>query len=261
MSNLVRFFGTSAASPSLKRGFACIGLVEKNQNGTKDDDIVLLDCGDGSIRKIMEAKTSCLSISDILVTHFHSDHLSGLAQVIESMDIQKRTRELNVFGPKGLKEYFNQVEETTRIASKRKFIINIKELDAGTRNTKLSNYKLSTFEMEHTVPCLGYRVECPDFILAYTGDTQPCNELQNLAHGADLLIHEATFLQKDIDRARSAKHSTPREAAEDAERSDVRGLVITHINDNYETEEEVISESEIIYPKVRVARDGLEIPL
>ncbi len=262
MSNLIRFFGTSAAAPSLKRGFACIGLVEEEKHrSSREENIVLLDCGDGSIRKIMETKTSCLSISDILITHFHSDHLSGLAQVIESMDIQKRTRELNVFGPKGLEEYFAQIQRTTCIASKRKFIINVSELDTGTKGVKVSDHKVSTFEMQHTISCLGYRIENSDFVLAYTGDTEPCVEVLNLSEGADLLIHEATFLQKDIDKARSSKHSTPLEAAGDAEKSGTRNLVLTHINDNYETEEGIVSECKTIYPMVRVARDGLEIPL
>jgi ribonuclease Z len=224
MSNsLVRFFGTSAAAPSLRRGFSCIGLVEREKN-SDEDQILLLDCGDGSIRKIMETKTNCLSISDNLITHFHSDHLSGLAQVIESMDIQKRTRDLNVFGPNGLKEYFAQIERTTRIATKRKFQITINELDSGTRAARISNYNVSTFEMRHTIPCLGYRIESPSFTLAYTGDTEPCNEVSTLAQGVDLLIHEATFLRKDVEKARSAKHSTPLEAAQDAKKGFGEGI-------------------------------------
>lgn len=258
MSNLVRFFGTSAAVPSLKRGFACIGLVKKNNSR---EEIMLLDCGDGSIRKIMETRTSCLSISDILITHFHSDHLSGLVQLIESMDIEKRTIDLGVYGPKGLEEYFSQIEKTTRVALKRKFAINIHELEPDSKATIISHYNVSAFSVQHTVPCLGYRIESSDFMLAYTGDTEPCEGVLDLAGNTDLLIHEATFLEKDIEKARSAKHSTPKEAAEDAEKAKTKNLVLTHINDSYETEEEVLSEAKPIYSRTRIAHDGLEISL
>jgi ribonuclease Z len=258
MSYSIRFFGTSSASPSLRRGFACLGLVKKIQSG--NEDILLMDCGDGSIRKIMETKTSCLSISNILITHLHSDHLSGLIQIIETMSIEKRTRDLSVFGPKGLKEYFATAQKATNVASNRKFRIEIREVNHG-EELSFSEIKVGTFLMQHTIPCLGYRIDNSSFSLAYTGDTEPCANSVPLAQSTDLLIHEATYLEKDRTKAREAKHSTPREASEIATKAGAKALVLTHVNDRYETDKEMQEECEPVYPKAKIAHDGFEIRL
>lgn len=258
MSFSIRFFGTSAASPSLKRAFACIGLVKKDNSAS--EDITLMDCGDGSIRRILETRTSVLSISNILITHHHSDHLSGLIQVIETMSIEGRTRDLSVHGPRGLKEYFSTVQKTTNVASNRRFKLSIQEVEQGEK-VSLGEFKVTPFSMQHTVPCLGYRVEHSDFLLAYTGDTEPCQSSLPLARNVDLLIHEATYLNKDHDKARETKHSTPGEAAELATNAGAQSLILTHINDKRETEKEVLEEASQTHPKTKIAHDGFEVNL
>ncbi len=254
----VRFYGTSAAVPSLKRGFACIGLAERI--GGEKETVVLLDCGDRSINKILAQGTSVLSISDILVSHFHSDHLSGLAQIVETMGLNKRTADLNLYGSEELRDYFSTVERITRIAAKRTFQINIHETTPGDVFL-LGKLSVSTFEMDHTITCIGYRITSHDFVLAYSGDTQPCDGARDLGKEADLFIHEATFLEKDKEKARQSKHSTPKEAAETASNAGAGNLVLTHVNDSYESEEQMLSESANVHPNIRVAHDGLEIRL
>ena len=251
----VKFFGTSAAVPSTNRGFACIGLFDQSR-----DDLTLLDCGDGSIRRLLENKVDVLSISNILISHCHSDHLSGLTQIIETMGIRLRTTTLNVYGPRGLAEYFFLVQKITNVAANRKFEIKVNEVERGQR-FHVSGCSVEPFMMEHTVPALGYRVVGKDFTLAYTGDTEPCTGSRELAKNVDLLIHEATFLERDVDRARRSKHSTAKEAAATASYASARKLVLTHVNEAHETEEEMLNEALGIYPGVLVARDGLELQL
>ena len=91
----VTFFGTSSAIPSTERGFACIGVESQ-------DDLILLDCGDGSLRNILKMGIDVGKISNILITHFHSDHLTGLTQIVEAMGIKRRETELNVFRRQGV---------------------------------------------------------------------------------------------------------------------------------------------------------------
>ena len=127
------------------------------------------------------------------------------------------------------------VQKITNVASKREFQIEIIEL-VPNQTISFAGYSADTFEMDHTIPCLGYRITCPDQkILSYTGDTMPCLSLKALGREADVFIHEATFLQKDVEKARPPKHSTPLEASKAARSAGAKRLILTHVNDDRET--------------------------
>jgi ribonuclease Z len=235
----------------VNRGFACIGLSEK------DEGLVLLDCGDGALNKLLKFGANVNAISDIVITHHHSDHISGITQIIETMGIRKRKFDLQVFGPPGLKEYFATVQKITNVASKREFKIELTEVEPK-QTIKFSGYSATTFKMEHTVPCIGYRVTCPDGkILAYTGDTMLCEALKSLGENADLFVHEATYLHKDLELAKPPRHSTALQAAIAAKAANARNLILTHVSDDYETPELMLKEAKTEFPEVRVASDGL----
>ena len=65
------------------------------------------------------------------------------------------------------------------------------------------------------------------------GDTAPCDMTRAVAFQADLLVHEATFLDEESDRAAETRHSTARQAAELAAEAEVHMLALTHVSPRY----------------------------
>ncbi len=91
-------------------------------------------------------------------------------------------------------------------------------------------FRVTPYEMTHIgVPSLGYRIEADGKVLAYTGDTGPCDEAIALASDADLFLCEATY-QNDSEL--SFFHLSALQAAEHAASGGVARLVLTHITPN-----------------------------
>jgi ribonuclease Z len=93
------------------------------------------------------------------------------------------------------------------------------------------------------------------------GDTAPCEMTEVVAHGADLLIHEATFSLEEAERARETGHSTARGAAELAARAEVKLLALTHLSQRY-AGKELRDEAREVFANTIVPRDfdRVEIP-
>jgi ribonuclease Z len=90
--------------------------------------------------------------------------------------------------------------------------------------------------------------------LVFSGDTRPCDAIMARAVDCDLLVHEATFLDEDLDRARDTHHSTAREAAELAVEARARMLALTHVSMR-SSPKQIKEEAQAIHDNVVVPRD------
>jgi ribonuclease Z len=97
--------------------------------------------------------------------------------------------------------------------------------------------------------------------IVITGDTAPCEMTRLVAFEADLLVHEATFLHDEADRAAETRHSTAQQAAELAAAAGVNMLALTHISPRYGGRE-VRDEARAAFQNTVVPRDfdRIEVP-
>ena len=107
------------------------------------------------------------------------------------------------------------------------------------------------------------RVVAPDAVLGparagrtivYPGDTAPNELVRALAEGADVLVHEASFGDDEIDRAADTAHTTARQAAELARDAGVKLLALTHITPRY-FGPELLDEAREVFPQAVAPRD------
>jgi ribonuclease Z len=95
----------------------------------------------------------------------------------------------------------------------------------------------------------------PGAAFAYVLDTMPCEGGRELARGADLLMHEATFADEHAERAPLTGHSTARQAAEVAREAGARRLLLTHFSARYHDVTPLVEEARAIFPATDAAEE------
>ena len=95
----------------------------------------------------------------------------------------------------------------------------------------------------------------PGCSVVYTGDTVPCGELTEASRGADVLIHESTYIEEDSELAEQHFHSTARSAAETAAECKVGLLALIHISNRYGDAEEPLAEAKRYFENTIVPSD------
>lgn len=229
----VTIIGSGTGVPTLRRCSPCIAVRAGKA-------VALLDTGPGSLRKLLEAGISFSDVTAVHYTHTHVDHVSDLTQFLfaSRYDESPRTTPLTLTGPPGFKDFYQRLLNLygNQIVSD-KYELTIEELDRDER--RFPDYSLIARPMHHMVPATGYRIEDENGAsLAYTGDTDYCEGVLELAKDADVLIIEAA-LPPDYELE---GHLRPQDAGRIAAEAGAGTLVITHLYpvcDRYDTETEV----------------------
>lgn len=212
---------------------------------------IMVDCGDNPVAKVAAAGTSVTRVTDLVLTHFHADHVGSLPLLIMSMWLEKRELPLTIHGlevtltkSRNLLELFSWQDLPGMFAVN--FDIIPDEGKAGFISDE--DVILSALPVLHLVPTIGLRMEFKgERIVTYSCDTEPCENLVRLAEGADVLLQEAAGAAKG--------HTSPAQAGALASSSGVKKLVLIHY-DNQISEDRLLAEAGSEYSgEVVLAKD------
>ena len=144
----ITFLGTSSAVPSKHRNHA--GIIIKYFK-----DTLLFFFFFGTQRQLTYAKISPMKINKIFITHFHGDHVLGLAGLIQSMGFRGREEDLDIYGPKGLGKIINAAFKIGYFQLN--YNINIHEIGEGIV-VETDEYIIRSIIAEHNIDNISYSV-------------------------------------------------------------------------------------------------------
>ena len=229
----ITIIGSGTGVPSLRRCSPCT-VVRIGER------VLVFDSGPGSLRKMLEADITYADITAVHYTHTHVDHVNDLAQLLfaAKYDENPRCEPLVLTGPPGFKDFHERLVALygDQVVSDR-YELSVEELSGDER--RFEDYTLKTRPTKHMVPSIGYRIEDNGGAsVAFTGDTDYCEGVLELARGADVLVIEAALPPGyEIEG-----HLEPQAVGRIAAEAKVNTVVVTHlypICDRYDTEAEV----------------------
>ncbi|MGD8731354.1 MAG: MBL fold metallo-hydrolase [Anaerolineales bacterium] len=245
MSELI-FLGTGAAVPD--RDHHNTHLAFRNASG-----VVLIDCGSSPPIRLQEAGIGIDEISDLILTHFHPDHVGSLPLLLMNMWLMGRQQALRIYG---LHHCLERVEDVMGFYHWEDwpefFPVAFHRLPERENVQIIERDDLNVFTspVRHVIPTIGLRLEIDNGrrTVAYSCDTEPCPEVVRLAERADILIHEAT--------GHEVGHSSAKQAAEIASKAGVETVYLVHYPTHGVSKKELLEEASSAFSgNVIVAED------
>jgi len=241
----VTLLGTASPAPRTDR-FGPSTLVEAG------DQKLLFDAGRGVPIRLRQLNIPLGKISVLFITHYHSDHISGIPDVWLtgwlSAPYARRTAPFHVVGPAGAKALMSNLEKAYALDIKIRvedeklspegIATAVEEFDKDGVVYEKNGVKVIAFAVEHGAaikPAVGYRIEYKGRSVAISGDTRYDQNVIKYGTGADVLIHEVGSARPEL-MATSvsvqriiAHHTTPREAGMVFSKAKPKMAVYSHI--------------------------------
>jgi ribonuclease Z len=190
------------------------------------DGYLALDCGGDLIHRLLSAGLQPLDLRALILTHEHADHTSGFPLFMEKIWLHGRRSPIPVFGPEAALAQARKCFETYDTST----WDGLPEIDWVPIPVEHHTHVFSDWGFDvyaspgdHGVPVMGFSFHCleTNHRAVYSSDTAPSPNIESLATGADLLVHEATGAMKG--------HTSASQAAALAARSNVKQLVLVHL--------------------------------
>ncbi|MGI9365758.1 MAG: MBL fold metallo-hydrolase [Rhizobiaceae bacterium] len=283
----VTLLGTGSPVPMLNRASSGY-LIEIG------DEMLVFDHGAGAHENFLRAGKRAVDLNTIFFSHLHTDHCLDYARLVHSRWDQGagQVPDLKVYAPSYMQRmtdllfgelgvFHNDLDGRMNSKPSQRVYLN----RGGTLPRKRpqpqvtglydgqviesDHWKVTVREVIHQpgqIEPYAFRLETAEGVLVYSGDTGPCEAIEELAQGADLLIHMCYFISgsfmKPDQQLTSSGHL---EAANTAAKAGVKSLITTHFTpqmDALGVKEKCLAEMREIYDgRIIWGEDLLEIPL
>jgi ribonuclease Z len=254
--------GSGSAVPDPVRGNPSIAVVV-------DGEPLLFDCGERATVNLVRAGVNPLDVEHVFFTHLHWDHIADFNYFLMTVWNCGKSS-LRVFGPVGTQEMvdgfmaahhfdirfveaFAEVIPNATLSSR--LDVRVSPLEPGVVH-ETPSYRITATEVEH-LRSLGFehsdwafRIDTEHGSVAYSGDTEPCDQMVELARDVDVLVHEAAFLDEVIEERGMRGHSGPRGAGRIAQLAGAKKLVLTHLGP-YDSDAKAVEMAELYYGRRR----------
>ena len=272
--------GSGTPNPNPERSGSAYAIIA-------NDESYLIDFGPGVIRRASAfsptwgGEFEAMEIQNLkyaFLTHLHSDHSAGLADLILSPWVLERNEPLNLFGPKGLKEMAEKISEA--------YSVDIDYRINGSQPSNLEGYKTKVREISEGIifrdkniiveafennhgdfrNSFGFVFTTHDKKIVFSGDTAYSEKVIEKAKGADVVVHEVYSEKgckektKDWQVYHKAHHTSAPDVGYIASLSKPKKVVLSHILFWGNTEESIIEEVKSNYEgEVIIAEDLMVI--
>jgi len=219
--------------------------------------MLLIDSASNPILRLEEAGLDFNDLTDIIITHFHPDHVSGLPLLLMDMWLMGRQKPLNIYG---LHYTLDRVvtmmglynwSDWPNFYPVAFYRIPSKEL---TMVMDCPDFKVHASPVHHMIPNIGLRIEFGESeqVVAYSCDTEMCDEVVRLSEGADVLLHESA--------GEEGGHSSAKQAGEVARKAEVGKLYLIHYPTGRFAKDELLKDAKSTFQgDVELAKDFMTI--
>ncbi len=223
-----------------------------------------MDFSASAIHRIAQEKLDWANLDAIWISHFHLDHMGGLAPFLfgtkYAPEMQERTKPLRIFGAKGLKKILETYDEAGQFDFlQQPFPLEINEVEPLRKFQILEDLEAVSFDTPHTDESRAIHLKNDNGkTLVYSADTGFTKALGTFAKEVDLFIMECSFVKnKPVE-----KHLELAEAIYLARYSNAKKVVLTHLYPEWD-EVDFDEEVEKFSPNCQIieAKDGLKINL
>lgn len=221
---------------------------------------VLVDCGSNPLGKLARHGVHYEQLTDLILTHFHPDHVYGVPILLMQMWLMGRRAPLHVHGLHHCLYRFEEMVSAFMVDTWPDFFplhLHCLPEQPDTLVLDDADFRIRAWPTRHFIPTIGLRIEvkASGQVIGYSGDTEPIPNIIALAQGVDWLLHEAT--------GEGEGHSSAAQAGEMAALAGAQRLVLIHYPVGDETEPaHLLAEARAAFGgSVRLAQDHDVYPL